>query len=122
MSQATIPLLEVDEARITIIMDNSIDVLMAGSNVARRYPLRSDLFERAQPKAEHGFSALIHVKRGEKTGTILFDTGLSPEGILHNMDALEIRPGEMQAIVVSHGHADHTMGLLGVFDRLGSLR
>jgi len=120
MLQATIPLLEVDEAHITIIMDNSLDILMAGSEVARRYPLRSDLFEHAQPLAEHGFSAVIRVKRGDKAGTVLFDTGVSPQGILHNMDALEIRPGEMQAIIVSHGHADHTMGLLGLFNRLGS--
>ncbi len=120
MPQATIPLLEVEEAQITIIMDNSIDVLMAGSGVARRYPLRSDLFEHAQPMAEHGFSALIRVKRGEKTGTVLFDTGLSPQGILHNMDALEIGPSEIQAIIVSHGHADHTMGLIGLLTRLGS--
>ncbi|HEY7347977.1 MAG TPA: MBL fold metallo-hydrolase [Ktedonobacterales bacterium] len=120
MSQAPIPLLEVDEAQITIIVDNSLDLLMAGSDVARRYPLRADLFERAQPQAEHGFSALIHLKRGEKTGTILFDTGISPQGILHNMDALEIRPGETRAIIVSHGHADHTMGLLGLLTRLGT--
>lgn len=122
MSQATIPLLEVDEAQITIIMDNSLDLLMAGSEVARRYTLRADLFERAQPKAEHGFSALIRVRRAEKTGTVLFDTGISPEGILHNLDALEIRAGEAQAIIVSHGHADHTMGLAGLFSRLGSHR
>jgi len=120
MSQAAIPLREVDEVQITIIMDNSIDVLMAGSDVVRRYPLRSDLFEQAQPMAEHGFSALIRVKRGEKTGTVLFDMGVSPNGILHNMDALEIRPGEMQAIILSHGHADHTMGLAGLLTRLGS--
>lgn len=122
MPQASIPLLEVDEAQITIIMDNSIDVLMAGSDVARRYPLRSDLFERALPMAEHGFSALVRVKRGDKTGTVLFDTGVSKAGILHNMDALEIRPGEMRAIILSHGHADHTMGLAGLLARLGSRR
>jgi 7,8-dihydropterin-6-yl-methyl-4-(beta-D-ribofuranosyl)aminobenzene 5'-phosphate synthase len=122
MPQATIPLLEVDEAQVTIIIDNSIDVLMAGSEVARRFPLRSDMFEHAQPMAEHGFSALIRVKRGDKAGAVLFDTGVSPQGILHNMDVMEIRPGEMRAIILSHGHADHTMGLAGLLKRLGSRR
>src|SRR5579862_1485385 len=122
MAYATIPLLEVDEAQITIIVDNSLDLLIAGSEVARRYPLRADLFERATPQAEHGFSALIRVTLGGKTSAIMFDTGISPQGLLHNLDALEIRPGELQAIVLSHGHTDHTMGLLGLLTRLGAQR
>jgi 7,8-dihydropterin-6-yl-methyl-4-(beta-D-ribofuranosyl)aminobenzene 5'-phosphate synthase len=72
--------------------------------------------------AEHGFSALIRVKRGDKAGIVLFDTGVSPTGILHNMDVLEVRGDEMQAIILSHGHTDHTMGMAGLLTRLGSHR
>jgi 7,8-dihydropterin-6-yl-methyl-4-(beta-D-ribofuranosyl)aminobenzene 5'-phosphate synthase len=46
--------------------------------------------------------------------------GISPRGFLYNLDALEINALDMQAIVLSHGHFDHTMGLLGLVDRLGS--
>jgi 7,8-dihydropterin-6-yl-methyl-4-(beta-D-ribofuranosyl)aminobenzene 5'-phosphate synthase len=100
-------------------MDNAIDLLMAGSDVARRFPLGPNPFERPQPIAEHGFSALIQVKRGERSGTVLFDTGVSRTGILYNMDAMEIDAGVIQAIILSHGHADHAMGLPGLLDRLG---
>jgi 7,8-dihydropterin-6-yl-methyl-4-(beta-D-ribofuranosyl)aminobenzene 5'-phosphate synthase len=111
---------EVDAVSITVLMDNSIDILMAGSEVVQRFPQRSDLFEHRQPLAEHGFSALIRVIQGQETGTVLFDTGLTRQGILHNIDALEINLHDVQAIILSHGHADHAMGIPGLVERLGS--
>lgn len=119
MTGPRIVLPEVDEVRVTLVMDNSIDVLMASTDVVRRFPLGPNPFERPQPMAEHGFSALIRVKRGEKSGTILFDTGVSRRGILHNLDALEVDLADIQAIVLSHGHADHALGLPGLMERLG---
>jgi 7,8-dihydropterin-6-yl-methyl-4-(beta-D-ribofuranosyl)aminobenzene 5'-phosphate synthase len=50
---------------------------------------------------------------------VLFDTGVSRDGILYNMDAMEVQASDIQAIVLSHGHADHAMGLPGLIDRLG---
>src|SRR4051812_25909582 len=120
MSQAQLLLPEVDEVKITLVMDNSVDILMAGSDVVQRFPLRPDLFERQQPLAEHGFSALIRVTQGQKSGTVLFDTGVTRQGLLHNLDALEINAPDIQAIVLSHGHADHAMGLPGLVERLGA--
>jgi 7,8-dihydropterin-6-yl-methyl-4-(beta-D-ribofuranosyl)aminobenzene 5'-phosphate synthase len=120
MSQAQLLLPDVDEVQITLVMDNSVDILMAGSDVVRRFPLRPDLFERLQPLAEHGFSALIRVTQGQKSGTVLFDTGVTRQGLLHNLDALEINAPDIQAIVLSHGHADHAMGLPGLVERLGA--
>jgi 7,8-dihydropterin-6-yl-methyl-4-(beta-D-ribofuranosyl)aminobenzene 5'-phosphate synthase len=120
MSQNKLLLPELDEVKITLVMDNSIDVLMAGSEIVQRYPLKSDMFEHLQPMAEHGFSALIRVRQGQKSGTVLFDTGVSRTGILHNMDVLEINTQDLQAIILSHGHADHAMGLPGLIDRLGT--
>jgi 7,8-dihydropterin-6-yl-methyl-4-(beta-D-ribofuranosyl)aminobenzene 5'-phosphate synthase len=70
--------------------------------------------------AEHGFSALITVKQGDNSGAVLFDTGVTRKGLLHNLDALEIDAKDIQAIVLSHGHPDHAMGLPGLIDRLGT--
>src|SRR5207248_7892089 len=77
-------------------------------------------FDEPLPIAEHGFSTLLTVKRGDTTAQVMFDTGLSPEGILHNMDAMEIDAGGLRAIVLSHGHADHAMGIPGLLNRLGA--
>jgi 7,8-dihydropterin-6-yl-methyl-4-(beta-D-ribofuranosyl)aminobenzene 5'-phosphate synthase len=119
MNQAKIQLQEVDQVRITIIMDNMIDVLMAGTEVAQRYALRPNPFDHAQPLAQHGLSLLINVRQGEKQGTVLFDTGVSREGLLHNIDVMQINLADAQAIILSHGHPDHALGMLGVLDRLG---
>lgn len=120
MSQARISLPEIDSVNIQLIMDNSIDVLMASTEVAHRLPLGSNPFERPAPMAQHGFSVMLETRRGEKQGRVLFDTGVSREGILYNMDIMDLDPGDIQAIILSHGHADHAMGLPGLIDRLGT--
>jgi 7,8-dihydropterin-6-yl-methyl-4-(beta-D-ribofuranosyl)aminobenzene 5'-phosphate synthase len=101
-------------------MDNSFDLLMASTDVAKRFPLAPNPFEKPLPMAEHGFSVLIKVKQGQKEGQVLFDAGVSRRGILYNLDALEISLSGVQAIILSHGHADHALGLPGVVDRLGT--
>ncbi len=47
---------------------------------------------------------------------------MSRDGFLHNIDVLQVSLGEIRAIVLGHGHADHAMGLLGVLNRIGKLR
>lgn len=120
MPESRISLPEVDEAKIKVIMDNSIDLLMSNSEVVQRLPLGPNPFARPLPIAEHGFSVLVDVRQGEKRGVVLFDTGVSRKGILYNMDAMEINAGDIQAIVLSHGHPDHAMGLPGLMERLGT--
>jgi len=119
MSTNTIPLVEVDEVQVSILCDNSVDVLMTGSATARRFKLSSNLFEKPFPIAEHGFSAMIEVKKGDRSGKLMFDTGVSKQGILYNMDLMEINAHDIQAIILSHGHADHALGLPGLLARLG---
>ena len=54
--------------------------------------------------------------------TFLFDTGVTIDGVLHNLDVLQVKPNEMHAIVLSHGHTDHTRGLIGLIKRYGRPR
>jgi 7,8-dihydropterin-6-yl-methyl-4-(beta-D-ribofuranosyl)aminobenzene 5'-phosphate synthase len=61
--------------------------------------------------AEHGFSCVL--RRGEHQ--ILFDTGKS-DLLLRNAAALGIDLLATDAIVLSHGHYDHTGGLKGIID------
>lgn len=62
---------------------------------------------------EHGLSFLIEARKGEETRRILFDTG---QGFVlsHNVKQLGISLHPLDAIVLSHGHYDHTGGLAEV--------
>lgn len=109
----------VDEVTITILVDNVFDVLMSGDGPVERWPMPADVFRRELPIAEHGFAALVEVTANGRRRRILFDAGVSPTGVLHNLDALGVELGDVQTIVLSHGHADHANGLEGVVKRLG---
>jgi Metal-dependent hydrolases of the beta-lactamase superfamily II len=118
------PLLEVDEVKITIVMDNTIDAFMTDNKIVHRFAMSKSPLISADGFstliAEHGFSAMIQVKRGNRQATVLLDAGMSPNGILHNMRSLGINVNDIQAIVISHGHVDHTMGLPSLIEKLGS--
>lgn len=60
--------------------------------------------------AQHGVSFLVEVE-GKK---ILFDTASYAEPILFNMKLLNLNPRDIDMIVLSHNHFDHTGGLLGI--------
>jgi 7,8-dihydropterin-6-yl-methyl-4-(beta-D-ribofuranosyl)aminobenzene 5'-phosphate synthase len=94
---------------------------LASTQQAKRFPL-PDALSRETLVAEHGFAALVSVTRGNTSDSLLFDAGLSKNGLMHNMDVLEVRPNELHTIVLSHGHVDHTNGLMGMVARLGERR
>jgi 7,8-dihydropterin-6-yl-methyl-4-(beta-D-ribofuranosyl)aminobenzene 5'-phosphate synthase len=60
----------VDRAEVTIVVDNFVDLLMAGADGVRRY-VASDFGSRDQLIAEHGFSALVTVERRGSRSSIL---------------------------------------------------
>jgi len=66
------------------------------------------------PFAEHGFSMLIRVFCNGKSHSILFDTGISPEGVVTNARRMGLTLTEVESIILSHGHYDHFGGLLKV--------
>src|SRR5512133_1469248 len=109
---------EVERVEVTIVMDNFVDVLLAGSEGVRRY-VQPDLSDRKQLVAEHGFSALIAVEQGGRRSSVLYDAGLTPDSLARNLDVLQIPVLELRAIVISHGHRDHHGGLEGLFARYG---
>jgi 7,8-dihydropterin-6-yl-methyl-4-(beta-D-ribofuranosyl)aminobenzene 5'-phosphate synthase len=59
-----------------------------------------------------GFAALIRTP----TRTILFDTGSNGRVLLKNMRALEIDPGALDMVFLSHTHWDHIGGLDSVLE------
>jgi 7,8-dihydropterin-6-yl-methyl-4-(beta-D-ribofuranosyl)aminobenzene 5'-phosphate synthase len=116
----------VDEVVVTTLVDNVFDGLLAGGDGVVRASLSSGLvaapqFEGGRTtaglRAEHGFSALVTVRRGTTRTTLLFDTGISPDGMTDNADRLGIDLRDVQGVVLSHGHWDHAGGLAGMAAR-----
>lgn len=56
---------------------------------------------------------------GGQTHRLLFDTGTTPDGLIANMHTFDISPKDIETIVLSHGHFDHTTGLDGLARTLG---
>lgn len=78
--------------KLTVVMENSV-------------PPRS----RHPFVAEHGLSMLIEIE--EKL--YLFDTGQTG-AVVQNLVLLGIHPSKFEAIILSHGHYDHTGGIKNV--------
>ncbi|HTE85698.1 MAG TPA: MBL fold metallo-hydrolase, partial [Dehalococcoidia bacterium] len=116
---------------ITALVDNNYDVFMPDQGPVRRAGVGSThgrlpvatMFGGTVPDqliAEHGLSLQLTITKGQESHRLLFDCGVSPDGMVNNMDRLQIDPRDIEAIVCSHGHFDHTAGLDGFLRRVGS--
>jgi len=113
----------VDSVTVTTLMDNVFDALLPPSERVARVsfgtgPVAAPQFDSGTTMAgllaEHGFAALVTVTRGDRRTTVLFDTGLTPDGMTRNAERLDVAWGDVQAVVLSHGHFDHAGGFAGL--------
>ncbi len=113
-----VDLTAVDDVEVTVVMDNSIDILAAPTEFGGRQPFRRDELVGDQLRAEHGYSLAVTITRNGVRDTLLYDAGLTRDSTVHNLDVLGMDPRDFRAIVLSHGHADHHGGLEGLFGRV----
>jgi 7,8-dihydropterin-6-yl-methyl-4-(beta-D-ribofuranosyl)aminobenzene 5'-phosphate synthase len=131
---AQIELEPVESVRVTILMDNVTDPLLPDQASVTRvtWPkaladsaphLRADFaVDGTVPDpllAEPGFSALVRVEKDGRQRTLLFDTGVTPNGAVENMRRLGLSLRDVEVIVLSHGHWDHVTGMGGIVRELG---
>ena len=127
----------VDRVEITILMDNVTDPLLVDQDAVVRMNWPKALLgglptaqARVSPDtgvpdaliAEPGFSALVRIEKAGRERTLLFDTGVSANGMVENMRRLGIDPADVEVIVLSHGHWDHVTGMEGLVRVLGRTR
>jgi 7,8-dihydropterin-6-yl-methyl-4-(beta-D-ribofuranosyl)aminobenzene 5'-phosphate synthase len=115
----SISLNPVDRVEVLTVLDNYVDVLLRSTDVVKRPVLaKGESLPTDTLLSEHGLSLLLTVHRGQEKQVVLFDTGYSSVGLLHNLEQLDIDLDQLDTIVLSHGHMDHTGGLYPLLDRI----
>jgi len=119
MNSLPVPIKPAERVEITTLIDNYVDLLLPPSEIVTRPPLAKGGNILADTLlAEHGLSLLINIYSGGRKNTILFDTGYTKIGVPHNMELLGVNSETIEAVVISHGHMDHTGSLYPILDKI----
>ena len=89
----------------------------------------SKISDKPKLQADHGLSFFIAATIDDDKVTVRMDTGPSSNSLLNNVDTMNINLKDADVIALSHGHYDHTGGLIealkqikNVFQLLGIQR
>src|SRR4029077_19450274 len=99
----------VDRLGLTSDVDNVYDVFAKGSSAkldtiaVQRTPLGKG----GSLLAEHGLAYHLESVRGSERREILLDFSLTELNLTNNYAVLKVDPSRADALILSHGHADH---------------
>jgi 7,8-dihydropterin-6-yl-methyl-4-(beta-D-ribofuranosyl)aminobenzene 5'-phosphate synthase len=108
----------VDRVEIQILVDNAADILSttpAHVEGEFAYAIRRGLrvqTARCLCCAVHGLSCLLTAHRGEERHSVLFDSGPEDYAFERNATRLGVDLGQVESVVLSHGHWDHAGAML----------
>jgi len=103
-----VDMVQVDELRITVVVDNHYFTVQNDSPIVERVSSA-----RGVPiHTEHGLSYVVETTMDGEKNTFLFDFGLNFETIIKNLAILNVSLATVNAFGLSHGHLDHWGGLL----------
>ncbi|MEJ2667137.1 MAG: MBL fold metallo-hydrolase [Deinococcales bacterium] len=117
---------QVDSLTVSVLVDNTTDMLSSRpSHVASEARVllgagMTELTGQGLCSAHHGLSLLIAAETGGRARTVLFDAGPDPYAIERNAARMGLALGEVEAVVLSHGHFDHSEGLVKVAELVRS--
>jgi 7,8-dihydropterin-6-yl-methyl-4-(beta-D-ribofuranosyl)aminobenzene 5'-phosphate synthase len=90
----------IEDARVTVVVNN--------------------VAEEPGCLGEHGLALYVRLVVGGIEKRILLDTGQTDLVLQHNMRKLGFSAADLVAVVISHGHYDHTGGLLALLGSVAS--
>ena len=81
-----------------------------------------NITQTAGPVAHWGFSTLLDYEASARKRRVLFDTGSDRDCFLRNLKELKIDLRGIDAVVLSHGHWDHTSATVDVVKKAGGVK
>ncbi len=116
----TVNLAKASKLEITVLVDNYFDALLAPQPGVTRPMLAKDGKVASRTLiAEHGLSILVDAWSNGLHKRALLDTGYNLGTVLRNMETLNLDPASIDALVISHGHMDHTGAVNELLERIG---
>ncbi len=120
MKKKILNLRQADSVEVITLVDNYSDVLLPGNQTILRPPLaKNGVIPKNTLLAEHGLSLLVKVRVKNEIHSIVLDTGYTNVAVPYNLEYLGLTLKDVEAVVLSHGHMDHTGALKEILDLTG---
>jgi 7,8-dihydropterin-6-yl-methyl-4-(beta-D-ribofuranosyl)aminobenzene 5'-phosphate synthase len=109
---------QVDSLTVSVVVDNTTDMLSSRpTHVSSELRVlmvagMQEMNGEGLCSAHHGLSLLVTARTGSQARTVLFDAGPDPYAVERNSGRMGLDFGMIEAVVLSHGHFDHSEGLL----------
>lgn len=113
MAQGLVKIPESEKIVITVITDNLADVTLPHYKIAKRHMGTTSILQAAL-HAEHGLAYQIETVVNDESHACLFDFGVISQGVMRNMELLNIDFSKIEALGLSHDHFDHQAALIDI--------
>ena len=95
----------VDQLVMTNVVDNIYDIFATRGTVGAVTVQRTA--PQPMPLSEHGLAYHLASVRGDERKEILLDFAWTGQSLTNNYQVLKVDPTKADALIISHGHADH---------------
>lgn len=118
----------VDALTVSVVVDNSSDMLSTRPpHIASELRVlisagMQELTGEGLCSAHHGLSLVVSARLDAQERTVLFDAGPDPYALERNVRRMGLDFGKIEAVVLSHGHFDHSEGLLKAIELIRGTR
>ena len=102
----------IDKLAMRVLMDQAHDSFMRNSTVkgvvheapgAGRSADARNVFHN-----QWGLSLFLETERGQEQRAVMLDFGYTAQALINNIGLMNVDPRKINALIVSHGHVDHS--------------
>ena len=103
----------VDRLAVRVLIDGSFNSFLRPAEVkgVKIEPPPGAADYRRAIHNQWGLSLYLESQRGSEQRNVMVDFGYTPEALINNMEIVSADPKKVEALIVSHGHFDHFLGV-----------